>query len=129
MSVSIDIREQDRQVHLVVGPEADYPSWERALEEVIAHGAYAPDFSFLVDTTGAPPPGTPCIRRAVTHLRARTPRLSGSRWAVVVSSPATYGMMRMAQGLAGSDLPDLEIFGSEGDARVWLSLRSEEKLG
>lgn len=103
--------------------------WEAVLTEVMDDPRFSPGVDLLIDATGAEPIEPSILRRAVAFYRAHAGFLGPSRWAVVVRDTAGYGMARMAQGLAGGDAPEVEIFWSVDDALLWLEAQRGQRLG
>lgn len=69
--------------------------------------------------------GTPATRPLVEHMTALMVQLraqfAGARWAVLVSSPASYGMMRML-GVHLESVPiTLEVFEDAAAAESWVT--------
>ncbi len=60
------------------------------------------------------------VRGTVEHIAALIDALGESKWAIVASKEASYGMMRMMEMLA-EDLPiQISVFRDLEDARDWL---------
>jgi hypothetical protein len=112
----------DRQhgvVH-ILGPEATSPAeFEAVLEEVVADPEFDQTFGFIRDRSGLAAPPTEWIRRAV-EIVAQFPELRRSRWAIVVTSAANYGMYRMAQMLADATTIEVSVFRRLDEAEQWL---------
>jgi hypothetical protein len=59
-------------------------------------------------------------RKMTAHLKGLSDYFAGSRWAVVTTKPASYGMMRMLSVLVEEVPIHLEVFHSFEDAERWL---------
>ena len=101
---------------------ASVEEWQSALDAILADPSYQPGFGILVDRRKATSAQTAdFIRQTAAHIEKNLPRLTGSRWAAVVTEPAQYGMIRMGQVLADSWPITVEIFDDVEVARAWLT--------
>ncbi len=93
-----------------------------AVDEVVADPLFEPGYGILSDHRAIEEPATPeLIRAMIGHMQARAAALGAARMAVIVSHPASFGMMRMLQARAeGIGLP-VRIFKDETAARRWLA--------
>jgi hypothetical protein len=111
----------------LVGPDGLNPdAFVRTLDEVLQDDDYRPDFAFFRDRRGFSMPPTGLVRGVATFIKERQ-NLRGSRWAVVVSDPGNYGMMRMLEMLG--DMTELRIFPDPDAARSWLVDPSSDPAG
>jgi len=107
-------------VRLVYQGGPSFEEWERTMRAVLADPAYQRGFPFLVDRRFDEPTSRDTLRRVIHFLSLNEAELAESRWAIVVSSLASYGMARMKQGLGG-DLPmPIQVFMDMGEAERWL---------
>lgn len=100
--------------------ETSFDEWVATLDHVLADPAFQPGYGLLSDRRQAPsPPSTATVVASLHYVRSRE-LLWRRRWAVLVPDRATYGMVRMAQGLAYSDPIEIEVFEDLESARRWL---------
>lgn len=129
MPITYSVDPSHRRVVLRPTDARRVGEWETVLADLMDDPRFAPGTDLVIDATDAEPIDPAILRRAVAFYRAHAGFLGHSRWAVVVRDPAGYGMARMAQGLAGSDAPELEIFWNMADALAWLETERGERLG
>jgi hypothetical protein len=104
----------------IEGPTAqDLQAFKTFFAGVIADPQYRQGFGFLRHGRGMNAPQTEILRRAVDYL-TRVPGVPSSRWAIVVETPADYGMMRMAETLSSGAAVEVRIFWALEEARRWL---------
>jgi hypothetical protein len=73
-----------------------------AMCAVLQGAAIEPGYDFLAQRRLAPEPTTTgYISRAAHFLRRHRAAIGHGRWAAVAAGAASYGMVRMAQGMAG----------------------------
>ena len=118
LSYSIDLAAS--VVRLVYNGGPSFEEWERTMWAALADPAYRRGFFFLVDRRFDEPTSTDFVRRVVDFLSLNEPELAESRWAIVVSSPASYGMARMKQAFGGGLPMPIEVFRDLGEAEQWL---------
>lgn len=116
---SIDV--ESGIVHLIFVADAPYEQWASTLEEVIARPDYRPGFDFLVDRRQASVVSKSDLRRMVEFIDRRVESFAGSRWAIVVSSSADFGMGRMGQVFANRHPTTIEIFRDREEGLRWLT--------
>jgi hypothetical protein len=119
MSYSID--PAARLVRLRNETTPTYEEWEACMIAVFADPAFEPGFAFLGDGRGLPPSDTEMVRRTVKFASGHKREFGRSRWAIVVDTPAMYGMSRMGQSLGKSLVAETRIFTNLEDAEAWLS--------
>ena len=111
----------DPAVGIVVisGPDGASPAaFQRTLRTILEDPNYQPGFGFYRDRRGFTLPPTGLVHGVASVIRS-TEALAGSRWAIVVSDPANYGMMRMLSIL--SDVTEMEVFEDPVAATGWLA--------
>ena len=107
-------------VRLVYQGGPSFDEWERTMQAALTDPAYQPGFPFLVDRRSGEPASTDYVRRVVDFLYLHEDQLARSRWAIVAPSPASYGMARMKQAMAGRLAMPIEVFMELGEAERWL---------
>jgi len=119
MEVSLDPERRRINVRLV----GDFTLEEilDGIARAVSHPDFEPGFDILSDHT--------LIERAIEtdeltsvaeRMRDLAPVLDGGRMAVVVSRPASLGMMHMMRVVL-EDVLDVRVFPSVSDAEVWLA--------
>jgi hypothetical protein len=127
MTMTYTIDSAARLVRLHNATTPTYAEWERCMLEVFADPAYEPGFAFLGDGRGLPPSEADMVRRTITFASAHRREFETSRWAVVVDTPAMYGMSRMGQSLGASYVAETRIFDSVEAAESWLLGKATQK--
>jgi hypothetical protein len=94
--------------------------WAASLLEVFKAPGYEPGFAFLVDRRGVPSPTADWVRFTVSFRERHAAQIAGSRWAVVVSDPANFGMGRMGEILLEIQGVTQATFKSMEEAELWL---------
>jgi hypothetical protein len=89
---------------------------------VLDHPEFDVTLPILIDMTGVTQSlSAHDVRRLADYLLARGPAaLQGAREAVVVSRPASYGMVRMFQSHLEASGLQLRVFYDVDEARNWL---------
>jgi hypothetical protein len=100
--------------------EPSFDEWAECMRAIVGDPRFRPGFSFLSDRRGIPALSTGFVRLCVDFLSGYSEEVGGSRWAVVIDSPAAYGMMRVAQVLASEVTSHIEIFTDIDEAEAWL---------
>jgi hypothetical protein len=99
------------------------PADTRALlRSVAADPGYRPGMPLLVDRRPVPePPSVAYVNELPVVLREMARATAPCRTAVLVGTPAVYGMLRMASALAGDTGVEVGAFRDENLARRWLA--------
>ena len=91
------------------------------MDAVLLDPVFQPGFNFLLDRRdSADVAAADYVRRAANIMELHRRQLRGSRWAMVVSGKAAYGMGRMAQALVEPLSIEFEVFKNLDEAMVWL---------
>jgi hypothetical protein len=123
MAIRYEIDPIRRLVRLTHVSRASPAMWRDAVDRVLSQPAFQRGFDFIDDLTArVDVPSTLDIRSAVDFLASRQASLAPCRWAMIVhpEMPATFGMIRMAEGLMEGSPITLRAFTSVGQALVWL---------
>lgn len=97
-----------------------FEEWKGALDRVLETPGFDKGFAFLVDRREVAAPSAEFVQKTTFYAQSNIAKLDGSRWALVVTSPASYGMGRMWQTLT-NDLPiEIRLFEDIGTAELWL---------
>jgi hypothetical protein len=121
MPVSYSIAKVGHLVVVECAADPTYSEFEAAMLAAFRDPGFRPNFSFLLDRGGIEePPSIEYVTRVAEFIRHHAGRALNGRVAIVVKGAASYGMARMAQGLAG-DLPtEMAVFGDRDSALDWL---------
>ena len=93
-----------------------------AIAQALGHPDFEPGFDILSDHTQITEPITSeQLQQMASHLKAQSHLLAGSRWAVVATQPASYGMMRVWSVLAEQVPLEVHVFDALEDAEQWLA--------
>ena len=88
---------------------------------------FRPGFHILSDHSSVGVPLTTTqAKQMIAHMEALSKYLRGSRWAVVTTKAASYGMFRMLSVLAERIPMEIQAFRSHEDAEAWLSSNDAE---
>lgn len=83
---------------------------------------FRPGFHILSDHTAVGKPMTPAqARKMVAHLETLGKYLQGSRWAVVTTKAASFGMFRMTSVMAERTPLEIQAFHNREEAESWLA--------
>ena len=116
-------------VRVVHSSDSPIEEYEAVLAAIFRSPLFQPGFGFLIDRRRFESPPAAFVRRLIEFLNQNRRSLAGARWAVVVESPAGYGMGRMGQMLAegSGDAVTVCVFRDIGEAESWLRDPSPEK--
>ena len=82
--------------------------------------AGGPGYNVLSDHRNVGEPATrPQLEALVSHIAALRRYFGGARWAVIVATPASYGMMRMLGVLAERVPMEVRVFSDADAAEQW----------
>jgi hypothetical protein len=120
MGIRYEIDAAGRLVRLRYEGAPTFEEWAGVMLDVFQAPGYEPGFDFLADRRAVSAPTKEYLQQVVAFAQAHESRLAGSRWAMVVATPAGFGMARMGQVLLG-DLPTtMRIFTDMAAAEAWL---------
>jgi hypothetical protein len=94
--------------------------WVTTMERVMEDPDYRPDYGFLSNLRLATPAPTSVTVRASLEFMRSHEALRYSRWALLVSDSANYGMGPMGQILSDDDPMEFRIFDDIDEAKQWL---------
>ena len=110
-----------RMVRLVFSGSVPFETWAATMETIFGLPDYRPGFDFLVDRRDAEAATADEVRRIVAFIYKNRAACANSRWAIVVTSDADFGMVRMTQALAYDHPTEIEIFHDVDHAISWLA--------
>lgn len=88
---------------------------------------FQPGFHILSDHTCVGAPLTTIqAKQMMAHLETLSKYLRGSRWAVVTTKAASFGMFRMTSALAERIPTEIQVFHTHEDAEAWLASKDAE---
>ena len=121
MPIESHIDEERRCVVARVYGDFTFDDILEAIDHSVRDPRFRPGFAVLSDHTEVGEPLTPSqARRMVDHLESLADLMAGSRWAVVTSKAASFGMLRMVSVLAERVPMDVQVFSSHEEAEAWL---------
>lgn len=121
MPISYDFDEITETVIMRVEGSFTLDEMLTGMDTVFADPRVKPGFALLSDHRGIGDPATSAqLRGMVDHASLSPGKLSGSRWAIVVSKPASHGMIRMLAVLVEELGVTVEIFKEVEPAMDWL---------
>ena len=120
MAVTYTIDEGERMVRVHYATKPSGEELAELMESVIGDPRYRPGFKWLVDRRDAGAADTNDLRRVTLFVEEHQDAFTGCRLALVVASPAAYGMGRMAQAFAQDFPVHIEVFRDLDGAERWL---------
>ncbi|MEO8449253.1 MAG: hypothetical protein ABI647_05650 [Gemmatimonadota bacterium] len=119
MPLGYTINRNNGYVLVVYRGNPTIAQWTAVMRRALSDPAYQTGFGFLLDRRLAKgPPTTPFVRATLAFSEANRARLGASRWAVVVTDAASFGMARMGQILA--EHQQIGAFTDMASAEAWL---------
>lgn len=123
MGVRFTIDADERLVSYVVEGITTLDHARAFFAAVLTHPDYAPGFNFLGDRREVDEePDSAYIRAVSLEVLARQGILGPCRWAVLVDSDASYGMVRLCGLLTASSRVEIKPFRTMSEAGQWLGL-------
>ena len=121
--------EKDRhRVRAVVTGEFTNDEIFQAIRASVEDPEFRAGFDILSDHTQIGTPITTQQAEALSsYLRGFSKYFAGSRWAVVTTKPASYGMMRMLSVFVEKVPMSLQVFKTVSEAETWLATPKEAK--
>ena len=120
MNLTYTIDKAANTVNVVYTGHPEFVEWAGMMNNVFRDPDFTPGFSFLLDRRNVNTAPSPAyIERIVTFHKDHERELGKSKVAVVVSEMASYGMVRMSQGLIGDHI-NLNVFTDINEAVDWL---------
>ncbi len=120
MPIRYRIDKEERLVRAEVRGDFTTSDMIRALDNMVRDPDFEPGFNFLSDHAAVGEPVTPeQLDQLIAHLESLSEVLSGARWAIVATKPASYGMMRMLSVLAEAIPLRVAVFESLESAEEW----------
>jgi hypothetical protein len=111
-----------RRIVATISGEVEISDILGAITAAVNDPAFQPGFDVYSDHTQITRFITPNqLAAMVAHLESLSDRLSGARWAIVTSAPASFGMMRMLEVHAERIPMEVRVFRSAGEAEHWLA--------
>jgi hypothetical protein len=121
MSMRYEIDTKMRQVYVTYTENVlSFYEWNKVMNIVLKDPLFQAGYGFLIDRrniTVTPEKGFG--KSVALYIQAHLPQLRNSHFAVVVSGLATYGIMRMLQGVMG-ETEHFMIFRDIDKAKQWL---------
>jgi hypothetical protein len=124
--LSYRIDPDDGIVYLTGSQTATLDEFRRVVSDAADDPAFKPHFGFIRDRRGLEAPTGDELRGAVAFV-VGTVGLQRTRWAIIVDTPANYGMMRMAGFLADNSPLSVAIFATMEEAVTWLKSPPQEQ--
>ena len=128
MAIIYSIDTAARIVCLVYSGAPNFSEWAKTMLTVFRDPNFEPGYSFIMDRRRATEaPSTDYIERTAAFHDEHKDILGRTYVAIVVSGPASYGTVRMSQGLMADD-EYIQVFTSIEDAKQWAAQRGPEKI-
>jgi hypothetical protein len=126
MPIDCWIEQDRRRVRAELRGDFSTAAMLRVISDAVAQPEFERGFSILSDHRQIGQPITTAqLQEVTTHLRRLSDEFKGSRWAVVTTKPASYGMMRMFSVMV-EDIPlYVRVFDNFAAAEVWLDSPDE----
>jgi hypothetical protein len=130
MPVQQWVERDRRRIRLVAAGELTMDDILKAINGAVEDPAFEPGFDVLSDHRALGEPLTSDqLKQATAHLQNLSQHFAGSRYAVVATTPASYGMMRMFSVLAERIPLKVGVFRSMEEAEAWLASPSSNEAG
>jgi hypothetical protein len=111
-------------VWLDSGEAATFEEWRAAVDEFLAHPECRPGMPVIHDWRRMACTVDSCeIRARADYVRDAFALRGHTKWAIVASNSASYGMGRMAEALTDASLVKLRTFRDPADAEGWVNGR------
>lgn len=121
MNLRYTIDPGTRMVRIEYLGQPDFPEWAAMMRAIFGDPNYQPGFGFLSDRRSvAEPPTSAYIRQVSDFVIDHQEQLRGSRLAMVVGGPATFGMARMSGERISRTGIEQAVFTDPGEAMRWL---------
>jgi len=122
MPIEYRIEKDKKKVSAIATGIVSVEDMVRATTSIVKDPSFIPGFDILSDHTRIERPlETEQLKALVSHMTGLTTYCSNSRWVVVTSKVASYGMMRMLAAYLAIVPMELQVFYSFDDAEKWLS--------
>ena len=127
MTIESHVDEERRCIFAKVSGKFTIQEIVETINKSVQDPKFRPGFSVLSDHSQVREPITAQqAEQTIEHLVNLSDSMAGSRWAVVTTTAASYGMMRMLSVLAERVPMEVQVFSSQSEAEVWLGLDSEK---
>jgi len=122
MPITNVIDEKAMRIFSTVSGDFSIEDIVTAISGSVQDPRFRPGFHILSDHTSVGTPLTPTqAKQMLAHMETLSKYLRDSRWAVVTTKAASYGMFRMASVLAERIPMEIQVFHTHGDAEAWLA--------
>lgn len=130
MPITFRLDPAARLIRAQVVGDFDAEDMVKCVVDSAAAVGHRPGWHILSDHRAIGTPSTrPQVERLVAHLEGLRGTFGGARWAVVVSSAASYGMMRMLGTLAEVVPITVRVFEAVEPAERWARTGIEDAPG
>lgn len=127
MPITVQVRADEKLVRFEIVGDFTLAEIFDAIDGALEDAAFEPGFNVLTDHRRVGEPLTTFqAEQTVAHLDSLRDRIGGARWAAVVKTPASRGMLRMVATLAERVPVEVRLFESIREAEAWLA---EPKAG
>lgn len=101
--------------------QGSFDDWKAAVDAFLAHPDYRTGMGIIYDRRKLRrAPGVDELKIALAFVQSRRSKIGMARWALVVGSPAEFGMGRMAQILIGETEVRIRAFFDPQEAEMWV---------
>lgn len=122
MPITNIIDEDARRIISTVSGDFTIEDIVSAISGSVKDPRFQPGFHIISDHTAV---GTPLTttqaKQMVSYIESLSKYLKHSRWAVVTTKDASFGMFRMTSVFAERVPMQIQVFNSHEDAEAWLS--------
>jgi hypothetical protein len=127
MAITYSIDKAARIVCLVYTGAPDFSEWAKTMLSVFRDPNFERGYSFIMDRRHATEaPSKDYIDQTTAFHERHKDILGKTHVAMVVSGPASYGMVRMSQALM-DDTEYIHVFTDIENAKQWLHIAGREK--
>lgn len=122
MAITHTIDPTRRIVTLHYAGDPDLEQWCAGVEAAFADPAFQPGMNFLADRRAIPhPPDREYLRGIMKFVNRQGARVEGTRWAVLIATPESYGMVPVGHTVMEGDSIEVGVFIDEAAAHKWLA--------
>ena len=122
MPITRSIDRDHRVIRFVISGVLSTDEMTGAISDAAAEVGFAKGYRVLSDhrslTAAATPPQ---VQTLIAHLGSLAGVFGGSRWAIVTTQAASYGMMRQLAQYAALIPIEVQLFAQPDDAEAWLA--------
>jgi hypothetical protein len=120
LPLSYQIDRDRRLVRVLYRAQPAFLEWAAVMRTIFQESAFCRGFGILLDRRVVhEAPSVPYIRQMVNFIETEGAAAGADRWTLLVASEESFGVGRMAQGWASTEM--IGVFTEAGEAEAWLA--------